>query len=150
MAHQNENQMMKNEYLVDTVCWIALLNADDELHQEVNLEYKRLLKSGFRFVSSTAVLNEVANSLCNPKYRGAVVEFYKRLKTSSHVEIVFVDENLWSSGWNLYENRPDKSWSLTDCISMVIMQEKGLKNVVTNDKHFNQAGFNAILRKKKS
>jgi len=60
-----------------------------------------------------------------------------------------VDENLWSSGWELYENRPAKEWSLTDCISIVIMQERGLKEAFTNDKHFEQAGFNAILRERK-
>ncbi len=142
--------MAKNTCFVDSVGWIALLNADDELHQEVDTVYKQLMKSGFRFVTTTAVLNEVANSLCKPKFRGAVVEYYKRLQKSHRVEIVFVDENLWSSGWELYENRPDKEWSLTDCISIVIMQEQSLRDAITNDKHFEQAGFNAILRKKKS
>jgi len=142
--------MSKNKCFIDTVCWIALLNADDELHEEVDSEYKRLMKSGFQFVTSTAVLNEVANALCKPKYRSTVVKFYKKLQSSLRVDIVFVDESLWLSGWNLYENRPDKAWSLTDCISMVIMQEQGLKDVLTNDKHFDQAGFNAILRKKKT
>lgn len=141
--------MTKNTCFVDSVCWIAILNADDELHEVADTEYKKLMKSGFRFVASTAVLNEVANALCKPRYRGSVVEFYKRLKKSQRVEIVFVDEKLWASGWDLYENRPDKEWSLTDCISIVIMQEQGLREALTNDKHFEQAGFNAILQKKK-
>jgi Predicted nucleic acid-binding protein, contains PIN domain len=141
--------MTKNTCFVDSVCWIALLNADDELHKEADTEYKKLMKSGFNFVTSTAVLNEVANALCNPRFRGSIVEFYKKLQKSHRVEIVFVVENLWSSGWDLYEKRPDKEWSLTDCVSIVIMQEQGLRDVITNDKHFEQASFNAILRKKK-
>jgi predicted nucleic acid-binding protein len=142
--------MAKKICFVDSVCWIAILNADDELHEQSDTEYKKLMRSGFRFVTSTAVLNEAANALCKPMFRGSVVEFYKRLKKSQRVDIVFVDEKLWLSGWNLYENRPDKEWSLTDCISIVIMQDQGLRDALTNDKHFEQAGFNAILRKKKS
>lgn len=142
--------MSKNICFVDSVCWIAILNADDELHEKAATEYKKLMKSGFRFVTSTAVLNEVANALCKPKYRGSVVEFYKKLQKSQRIEIAFVDEKLWSSGWEFYEKRPDKEWSLTDCISIVMMQEQGSTDALTNDKHFEQAGFNAILRKKKS
>jgi len=71
--------MTKNLCFVDSVGWIAILNADDELHKVTDTEYKNLMKSGVRFVTSTAVLNEVANALSKPKYRGAVVEFYKNL-----------------------------------------------------------------------
>ena len=139
--------MIKSTCFADSVGWIAILNADDELHKKANKEYKKLMKSGHRFVTSTVVLNEVANALSKPKYRTSVVEFYHRLQESYHVEILFVDESLWSSGWELYENRADKEWSLTDCISIVIMQEHGLIDAFTNDKHFEQAGFNALLRK---
>ena len=138
---------MNNKCFVDTVCWIALLNADDELHEEFDLKYKQLMKSGFSFVTSTSILNEVANSLCNPKFRIAVVEFYKRLQSSPRIAIVFVDEKLWSSGWKLYEERSDKAWSLTDCISITIMQDCGLVDVLTNDIHFNQASYNTLLKR---
>lgn len=141
---------MKDKCFVATVCWVALLNADDELHEEFDVKYKQMMKSGFHFVTSTSILNEVANSLCNPKYRIAVVEFYKRLQNSPRIEIVFVDKGLWSSGWKLYEERPDKAWSLTDCISMEIMQDFKLVDVLTNDIHFTQASFNTLLKKKKS
>lgn len=140
---------MKNKCFVDTVFWIALLNADDELHQEVDIKYKQMMKSGIRFITSTSVLNEVANFLCNPKFRIAVVGFYKKLQSSHRIEIVFVDEELWSSGWKLYEERPDKAWSLTDCISMKIMKNCDLVDVLTNDTHFVQASFNVLLKKKK-
>jgi len=103
------------------------------------------MKSGRHFITSTAVLNEVANALSKPKYRPSVIEFHNRLQQSNRVEIRFVEENLWSSGWELYENRPDKEWSLTDCISIVIMQEHDLIDAFTNDKHFEQAGLNALL-----
>lgn len=124
-----------------------MLNADDELHEKATRNYQEMMKAGRRFMSSTAVLNEVANALSRPKFRTSVVELYKRLQKSQRVEILFVDENTWASGWDLYENRPDKEWSLTDCISIVMMQEQSLKDPLTTDKHFQQAGLNALLRK---
>jgi predicted nucleic acid-binding protein len=106
--------MIKHICFVDSVGWIAMLNGDDEFHEKANREYTKLMKSGHRFVTSTAVLNEVANALSKPKYRSSVTELHNRLQKSNRVEIHFVDEDLWSSGWELYENRPDKEWSLTE------------------------------------
>lgn len=103
------------------------------------------MESGFRFITTTSVLNETANSLSKPQFRSAVVEFYRRLQRSSRI-ILLVDQHLWSAGWQLYEERLDKAWSLTDCISIAVMQERGLTEALTNDKHFEQAGFRAILR----
>ncbi|MGC9444777.1 MAG: type II toxin-antitoxin system VapC family toxin [Candidatus Methanospirareceae archaeon] len=137
--------MMKSCF-VDTVCWIALLNRDDQLHEVAEHEYKGLMTSGYYFITTTSILTETANALCDPRFRVAVVEFYRRLQRSARVEIRFVDQNLWLRGWELYEQRSDKAWSLTDCISIVVMQEQGLTDVLTNDKHFQQAGFRTLLR----
>ncbi|MBS4027886.1 MAG: type II toxin-antitoxin system VapC family toxin [Ignavibacteriales bacterium] len=138
---------MSGEYFIDTVCWIALLNQDDELHDIADREYKRLMNLGVHFVTTSAVLNKTANSLSKPQFRGAVVEFYHRLQKSSRVEILFVNQHYWSAGWKLYEERFDKSWSLTDCISFVVMQEREMKETLSNDRHFEQAGFQALLRR---
>jgi len=139
---------VRNSCFVDSAGWIALLNADDELHQKTDAIYKELLIAGTMFMTSTAVLNEVANSLCKPKYRDAVIEFYKRLQNSLRIKTVFIDKSLWSQGWKLFEDRPDKAWGLTDCISMEIMSKYKLRDVLTNDIHFSQAGYNALLREK--
>lgn len=66
---------------------------------------------------------------------------------STRVEIVFVDPILWSKGWTLYEQRPDKAWSLTDCISFEVMREQKIHDALTSDRHFVQAGFRALLMK---
>jgi len=146
MEHQGVDRMVTDTCLVDTVCWIALLNKDDRLHKSTDLKYKSLMKSEYHFVTTTSILNETANALSDPRIRLRVVEFYRRLQISSRVEVVFIDQRLWSDGWQLYEKRHDKAWSLTDCISIVVMEEHGLREVLTNDKHFQQAGFRALLR----
>ncbi len=149
MEFPNEIPMTKSICFVDTVGWIAILNVDDELHDKSDKIYKTMMLSGYSFVTSTAVLNEVANALSKSSRRNSIVEFYKRLQKSPIVEIVFVDMKLWESGWYLYENRHDKDWSLTDCISFIIMDERKIQDSLTNDKHFEQAGYNAIIRKNK-
>lgn len=137
--------MPVNRAFVDTVCWIGLLSKTDQMHQAANQLYQRLLKQNYLLTTTSGVLNETANALSAPKYRRSVVEFHKRLVVSPRIEIVFIDERHWKAGWKLYEERSDKAWSLTDCISMVVMREKNLAEVVTHDEHFRQAGFKILL-----
>lgn len=131
---------------VDTGCWLALFNKDDELHEIADLEYKRCMKLGRMLITTTFVLTEFANALCQLKFRRAVIEFYQRLQYSSRIEIISIDERLWDAGWELYMKCLDKEWSLTDCISIVVMQEHGIVDALAHDKHFAQAGFCPILR----
>jgi predicted nucleic acid-binding protein len=56
------------------------------------------------------------------------------------------DANLFDRGVELYDARPDKHWSLTDCISFVAMQDHGISEALTGDRHFEQAGFVALMR----
>ena len=49
-------------------------------------------------------------------------------------------------GLQLYCARPDKGYTLVDCISMQPMWKEGLTEVLTNDRHFDQEGFRALFR----
>ena len=60
--------------------------------------------------------------------------------------IVPTTDQLWQEGFDLYQRRLDKEWSLTDCISFVVMQREGITDALTGDKHFEQAGFTALLK----
>ena len=137
--------MKSNVCFVDTVCWIALLNRQDRFHDVADKHYKNLMRSGTRFVTTTSVLDETANVLCDPAFKPSVITFHRNLETSSRVEIIFIDPMLWSKVWALYEDRKDKSWSLMDCIYISIMQERGIDDLLTSDQHFVQAGFHALL-----
>ena len=137
---------MKNTIcFVDTVCWIALLNRQDHLHEAADQLYKKRMKSGVRFLTTSAVLEETANALCDPIFKPSVITFFHNIENSNRVEIVFVDPVLWSKGWALYEQRVDKAWSLTDCISLEVMRERRIHDALTSDRHFVQAGFDALL-----
>lgn len=126
----------------DTSFFLASLNPDDELHEKaiaISREVPAMrLTTGF-------VLLEVANSMSGAGQRSQFVEFYTRLVEHSRARILPVSQELFLRGYELYAARRDKDWSLTDCISFVVMREEGLSEALTHDHHFEQAGYRRLL-----
>ena len=60
--------------------------------------------------------------------------------------VVHVDEALWERGWELFVERPDKHWGLTDCISFVVMKDHHIAQAFASDHHFEQAGFGRLMQ----
>jgi predicted nucleic acid-binding protein len=126
----------------DTFYFIALVNRRDAAHQRV-LEFA---KSRRQLVTTGWVLAEVLDGLSEPLYRNRVVLMLDALARSPETLIIPASEELFTQGYTLYRRHEDKSWSLTDCISFVVMREQGLSDALTGDHHFEQAGFNALLK----
>jgi predicted nucleic acid-binding protein len=92
------------------------------------------------------VLLELADALAHPRDR---VEFFvvrDAIINDASFHIVPASTELLARGIQFYRERPDKEWSLTDCISFVVMAEKGLSEALTGDRHFEQAGFKPLLK----
>jgi predicted nucleic acid-binding protein len=89
---------------------------------------------------------EIGNALSKSKYRRAAVELLQSLEEDPSVEIVPLTEELYERAARLYAGRADKEWGMTDCISFVLMRERGLTEALTADEHFRQAGFTVLLR----
>ena len=68
------------------------------------------------------------------------------LRVESGVTIIPATQELFESGFALFSQRMDKDWSLTDCISFVAMRQRGITDVLTGDRHFEQAGFKVLLK----
>jgi predicted nucleic acid-binding protein len=97
-------------------------------------------------VTTEYVLTEVANHLVgSQRGREKFGGFLTNLFDDPNTSIIESNHDLWMRGIVLYLRRPDKSWSLTDCISFVVMNEHGLTEALTADHHFEQAGFTALL-----
>jgi len=128
----------------DTYFFIALLFESDEAHGEAQAQIAHLTG---RLYTSTWVLTEVADALAMPGRRERFMPFMQFLRTSPQITIVPAEQSLFDRGVLFYDQRADKSWSLTDCISFIIMQEHGLRDALTGDHHFEQAGFNVLMRK---
>jgi predicted nucleic acid-binding protein len=75
-----------------------------------------------------------------------VVNFYRKLQTTRQLQIITVDSTLIESGIQLYASRLDKGYSLTDCISMIVIRQANITEVLTHDKHFSQEGFRILFQ----
>jgi uncharacterized protein len=74
------------------------------------------------------------------------VRLVPSLRSDPNALIVPASPELFQRGYDLYARRPDKDWSLTDCTSFVVMKEQGLTDALTTDHHFEQAGFQMLLK----
>jgi hypothetical protein len=70
---------------------------------------------------------------------------FQSLRFNPFVSIIPPSQEVFDLGLDLYAQRPDKDWSLTDCISFIVMRQHGLTDALTGDRHFQQAGFKALL-----
>ena len=134
------------EVFLDTSFAIALSSQTDRNHlQAVKLASQLELHKTY-LVTTQAILLEIGNALSKQKYRIAAIQLLESLETDRNVEIVSLTNDLYHQAFNLFKQRQDKEWGLVDCISFVVMQERGITDVLTADAHFQQAGFRALLR----
>jgi len=121
----------------------ALLNPHDSFHGAANAlsrEFRR------RVVLTEFILLELGNALSPVKSRRLFVDLVRHLGADRTVTIVPISRTLYDEGCSLYVRRTDKDWSLTDCISFVVMQKRGIREALTADHHFEQAGFTILLK----
>jgi predicted nucleic acid-binding protein len=97
-------------------------------------------------ITTAWVLTEVANTLSAPRLRVGFLSLLDDLQSDKGVIIVGPEAETFSQGIELYRDRSDKGWSLTDCISFVVMKREGVMAALTADRHFEQAGFKALLK----
>jgi len=131
---------------LDTAYAVALASTTDEYHHHALALADELEASGTRLVTTWAVLLEIANALSKLQYRHAALRLLSSLQGDVSVEIVPLTGPLFEQALKLYSDRPDKEWGLTDCISFVVMETQGIRDALTADEHFQQAGFRALLR----
>ena len=130
----------------DTGYWIALLNPEDDLHQKSRQIASSLTST--RIVTSEMVFTELLNAFSGKgrTYRQKAVRFINHSFTNPEIEVVIQTDALFQIALELYDRRPDQAWSHTDCTSFQIMQQQQILEALAYDKHFEQAGFVALLR----
>lgn len=127
----------------DTFALIAWLNPRDQAHPMVTA-YLDAFPG--RLLTTEWVLMEVADALSAPESRSTAVDFLRAVRASPLFEVVAYCSAVYQAGFDLFAARPDKAWSLTDCISFQVMSERGLRDALTADHHFEQAGFRAVFK----
>jgi predicted nucleic acid-binding protein len=129
---------------VDTGYLIALEAADDQHHARARAHWTVFARSLPPLLTTSFVLDEVVTFFNSRGRHAKAVEVGARLLTSPSVQLVHVDEALLRNGWEYFVQRPDKHYSLTDCLSFVLMQRMGVREALAFDTHFEQAGFHRL------
>jgi len=129
--------------LLDTGYFVALFSPDDDLHERavawsLQLDEPTLV--------TEYVLWECVNTFSKPKDRTSAHALIEHAQSDPTCEWVSATPELLHAGLRLHRDRPDKEWSLTDCVSFHLMRERGMTRALAYDIHFQQAGFEALLR----
>ena len=134
------------QVFADTLYWIAIFLPGDPWASTAGA----VDLSGASLVTTEEVLSEflTAVSAQAERTRRLACRLVREILTDPAIEVVAQSHESFLAGLELYERRPDKDYSLTDCISMNVMRRKGLREILTNDRHFSQEGFGRLLDKR--
>ena len=133
---------MPDRVFVDTSFVLALINECDQHHDQAEaLSFK--FEQSF-LITTVAVLLEIGNAMAKD-FRAEANAIFKLLRNSDKVEVVAIDERLFAKALDIYEKYDDKTWGLVDCLSFIVMGERGVTDVLTFDRDFAEAGFTAVI-----
>lgn len=118
------------------------MRSDDPAHSRALAESK----INRTIVTTEFVLLELGNACARSVDHEDFFELLDAMRASARVKVIPADSHLLNRGLELMAARPDKDWPLTDCISFIVMEDEGLKVALTSDRHFEQAGFVALLK----
>ncbi len=130
-------------WFADTSFWVAYLSARDVYH---TLAVQLLPQCTAGIVTTDWVLVEFANFFSARQERAKAAQLCQGILERELFHVVPADRSLLADGLSLYESRADKTWSLTDCISILVMKRGSPSDALTNDHHFEQAGFRILLK----
>ena len=132
---------------VDTSYLIAINCPDDQWHQKA-VQARQQLGNNVRLQANAMVFHEFLDSASGwgMQTRQQFVDFTKHNMKTSEIQIIQPDHEVFVAGLELYEQRGDKKFSLTDCVSMVMMREKKVRKILSSDHHFEQERFIILMK----
>ncbi len=133
---------MKNVF-ADTSFYAAMWNPLDQWHQ-VAKEWAS--RHPVHVVLTEFVIVELGNYLSGSRSRSYFSRLVRYLRGDARTSVIPATSDLLQAGLDLHEARQDKEWSVTDCISFIVMEEQGLTEALSADHHFEQAGFTILLK----
>jgi predicted nucleic acid-binding protein len=129
---------------LDTGYLIAIDSADDQYHATAIAHWRDLVRSRPELVTTGFVLDEVVTFFVSRGRHAKAVEITERLLSSPSVRLVHVNGELFRAAFEYLKKRPDKRFSLTDCVSFVLMARLGIQTALAFDAHFEQAGYTRL------
>jgi predicted nucleic acid-binding protein len=145
-SRNGSNTIMPARLLfADTFYWVALLNPRDSFHNAV-MSYSRTLGAA-RVVTTDEIFTETLTfwSGSGPYWRGLAAAQVRNLRKNPAIDVLPQTRADFDAALALFEARPDKGYSLTDCRSMLGLRALNVTEVLTNDHHFTQEGFTILF-----
>ncbi len=124
---------------------MALTNPDDTGYREA-VAFDAALTNATIFTTDEVLVEFMTFFSAHPWQRGRATATVRRLLANPEIRVVEQSRDSFLAGLDLYQSRPDKGYSLTDCISMQTMRREGIMEALTNGRHFEQEGFRALFR----
>ena len=134
------------EVFLDTSFAIALSSVTDRNHLRAVQLANQIETNKTRLVTTQAILLEIGNALSKQRYRAAAIQLLESLEIDPSVQVILLTNSLYRLAFNLFKQREDKEWGLVDCMSFIVMRDRGITDALTADTHFQQAGFRALLK----
>jgi uncharacterized protein len=134
-------------FFLDTSFIIALELKDEKQHQVATSYWQSIAGTSPTLATTSYVFDEVVTFFNSRSRHDKAVEVGNRLINSTAINLIQVDELLFLEGWQYFQQHQDKSYSLTDCISFLVMQRFKIQIALTLDRHFIQAGFEVFFDK---
>lgn len=132
------------QVFLDTGYVLALEGSDDQFHEAAVTHWKQFTRQSPKLVMTSLVFAEII-ALINGRGRYAkAIQVGRRLLEDPDIELIHVDERLFRAGWDFLGRHRDKRYSLADCVSFVLMRDRGIRQALAFDRHFEQGGFERL------
>lgn len=134
----------------DTSYWVAIMNPRDQWHKSAK-QARDLLGKGVFIITTDEVMIEFLTALsASGEYlRSTAVKIVREIYQKTNIKVLPQTRETFLKGLELYEKRLDKKYSLTDCISMNTLKQENITDILSNDNHFSQEGFNILISRVK-
>lgn len=133
---------MSSRIFVDTLFVIAQINQRDQYHEKASQLADQF--DGYPLLVTDAVLLEIGNALAH-NFKREAIAIIEHFLTSEEVKIVNLTPELFNQAFAEYKKYQDKEWGLIDCVSFIVMRKEGVRQALTFDHHFEQAGFQVLM-----
>lgn len=129
--------------LLDTSGLLAFFDVGAKQHRDAVIYFH---SAPHRLVHSYVLAEFIPLATVRGHPRAPLLDFVGKLQQNPLVEVVYIDEVLHQSALEFLRTRLDKTWSLCDAVSFLLMQQRGITEALTTDRHFEQAGFVRLLQ----
>jgi uncharacterized protein len=127
----------------DSYYFFALGNVRDPAHGRA---VAFSLSFAGKLLTTDWIIMELGDGMVQPAQRPVFLRLVEQFHADPDMTVIPFSAELMTAGIDLFRRRSDKEWSLTDCVSFVAMQREGITEALTGDRHFEQAGFRALLK----